>query len=195
MRVNRSQRRESAAVNVGGWWNNTKFVQPVPGTQVWEERDIICVSNVPVMESHSWPLSPARLPLSQLLVLALKVSSEFRRTMKTISTGLLPLPPDTTSGETGCYGLDIREELKGCCGYLSSPKKHFNVCAQKLYRLWDIHYSKPQAENGCFLILWWKTPGVDILITRPHRASHFCSYCSTSSVFCSAFITFQLQLL
>lgn len=106
---------------------------------------VICISNISVMESHLWPLSSTLLPLSQLLVLASKVT-EFHWTMKTIGTGLLPLPSpspsETTSGETGCYGFDIREELKGCCGYLSSPKNIFL----------DVHRTiTPLQPIGCIL--------------------------------------------
>lgn len=59
--------------------------------------------------THSWLLSSTLLPLSQLLVLALKVSGEFRWTMKTINATPLPFPLSPTSWETGCYGFDIRD--------------------------------------------------------------------------------------
>lgn len=60
------------------------------------------------------PCPPPISPLSQLLVLALKVSGEFRRTMKNnqccpIATPL-PFPLLPTSRETGCYGFEIRHE-------------------------------------------------------------------------------------
>lgn len=96
------------------------------------ERICVCVrlggSSMCHSFTHSWLLSSTLLTFSQLLVLALTVSGEFRWTMKTISAVPLPLPspfPSHPLPEKQDVMDSTSERSKGTRRLLRLTKNHF----------------------------------------------------------------------
>lgn len=201
-------RREFAAVSPGGWWNKKKFVQLGAWTQVWKEleskEDIIGhIQNgyffVAVGCSLFALLSSTHFPLSQLLVLVLKVSSEFCWTMKTISAVQLAIPspfPSHPLPEKQDVLESTSEMCKGTQRLLKLTKKISSTecLVHKTMRAYMMHHLNKPPTDG-----WLTSTIVGIWVVKipggqyaDHRTTnHFPLYCSLYDVFSSAFINFQ----